>query len=234
MSPSGDNKIFVSLFACYNGDMNNCNCIKDCGCEKPKCGCEEPKCGCAKPVIGVEEMPESVATLRFNFNGVSTWYDYSNMIYQTQTDTVLSADAIKRVLNYMAERHVDTISAKELGAILHVADLGDVDITGALDNALFVYQKDSDCGEGCEGINNAWKAWNSTEHQATSLDTVMGFDENGKPYSLQRPVATDEYYLLGWEAGNKLKYIKPVAFGSLTGKKPLYVDPDTGQIGYEA
>ena len=179
-------------------------------------------------------MPESVATLRFNFDGASTWYDYTNMIYQTQTDTTVSADALKRALIHMAERHTDVISAKELGSILHIADIGDVDITGIGDNALFVYQKNSDCAHGCQGIDNSWKAWNALEHQATSLDTIMGFDENGKPYTLQRPASTNKHYLLGWAANGKIQYLVLTPFGDVTDKKPLYIDPETGEIGYEA
>ena len=203
--------------------MNNCNCNKR---------CDETPCGCAVPVIDVDEMPESIAILKFNFNGVSTWYDYTNMITQTQTDTSITADALNRVLTYMAERHTDSISAKELGSILHLADIGDVDTTGAGDNALFTYQKNADCGQGCEGTDNQWTAWNSLSHQTTSVDSVMGFDANGKPYSLQKPASPNKHYLLSWAAQNKLKYVTPTAFASATGKKALYIDPDTGEIGF--
>lgn len=216
---------------------NNC-CRKSCGCQRD-CGCQDtccrkPMCGCKKPVLEVEEVPESVSTLRFNANGASTWYDYRNMIYQTQTDTTISVDVLKRALVYMAERHVDRISAQELGSILHISDIGDVNVSGVANNSLFVYQKDANCGEGCDGISNAWIAWNSTEHQTTSLDTVMGFDADGNPLSLQRPLSTNKFYLLGWGAQDKLKYITPTAFGSVTDKKPLYIDPATGEIGYQA
>lgn len=205
--------------------MSNLNCNQPCG---------QPSCGCSKPVFNVEEVPESITTLRFNFQGVSTTYDYENMIHNTQSDTTLSADAIKRVLTYMAERHTDTISAKELGAILHIADIGDVDITGATDNSLFVYQKESDCGQGCQGIDNSWIAWNSSEHQTTSVDTIMGFADDGSPMSLQRPTDTTKTFLIAWDGSNKIRYITVEAFGSIEGKKPLYIDPDTGKLGYEA
>lgn len=209
--------------------MNNCNCNT---CSTP---CEKPKCGCKKPTLEIDEVPESVSALRFNFNGVSVWYDYDNLVYQTQTDTILSADAANRVLKYMAERHIDTISAKELGAVLHIADLGDVDITGISNNALFVYQKDSNCAEGCEGINNSWIAWNSESYPTTSLQTVMGFDATGNPLALSPPANTNQYYMLGWNAGNKLSYVKPVQFNDITNAAPLYVNKTTGQIGwYEA
>ena len=203
--------------------MNNCNCNKR---------CDETPCGCAVPVIDVDEMPESIATLKFNFNGVSTWYDYTNMITQTQTDTSITADALNRVLTYMAERHTDSISAKELGSILHLADIGDVDTTGAGDHALLVYQKDSDCGQGCEGISNSWNAYNALDHQDTSVNYILGFDADGRPLTLQKPATPSKHYLLSWAAQDKLKYITPTAFASATGKKALYVDPDTGEIGY--
>lgn len=202
--------------------MSNCECNR----------CNQSPCSCKKPVLEIEEVPESTSTLRYNVNGVSAWYDYDNLVYQTQTDTVLSADAINRVLKYMAERHVDTISAKELGAVLHMSDIGDVDITNISNNALFVYQQESNCGEGCEGINNSWIAWNSQEHGATSLQTAMGFDANGVPQALNVPANTNQYYMLGWNASGKLSYSKPVQFNALTNKAPLYVDKTTGQIGW--
>lgn len=203
--------------------MNNCNCNQR---------CKETPCGCSVPVISVDEMPESIATLKFNFNGVSTWYDYTNMINQTQTDTSITADALNRVLKYMAERHTDSISAKELGSILHVADLGDVDTSGAGDNALFVYQKNSDCGQGCIGTNNQWKAHNALEHIETSADYIMVFDADGKPLTLQKPATPSKHYILAWDAQNKIKYITPTAFGTVADKKALYIDPNTGEIGY--
>ena len=213
--------------------MNDCN---SCNRPRPKCkSCD--KCGCnpcgdSKPVLSVDEVPESISMLKFNVNGASTWYDYNNLVYQTQTDTVLSADAVNRVLKYMAERHIDTISAKELGAILHIADLGDVDIKTASNNSVLVYQKDSNCGEGCEGINNSWIAWNALEHGADSVQTFMGFDSQGIPTSLQTPSNASQYYMLGWNAGGKLSYSKPVQFSNTTNKAPLYVDKTTGQIGW--
>ena len=105
--------------------MNKCceSCgIKQCpnpcdrGCDS--CDpCKKKCCGDAKPVIDVQAIPDDILTLSFNFNGVGTTYDFREMIKAGQTDTTLTADALKRVLVYMAERHTDTISARELGAI---------------------------------------------------------------------------------------------------------------------
>lgn len=213
--------------------MNNncCNPCQDC------CSCKKPKCGCAKRVLDIDEMPDTVSILRFNFDGLSSWYDFGNMIYQTQTDTTVSVDAINRVLKHMAERHIDTISARELGSILHVADLGDVDITDIADNSLFVYQKNNNCAQGCEGINNRWIAWNNADHSASSMRSVMGFDDNGAPVSLLPPANSDQYYVLGWNGVGQVGYaeIEEVTKQSITKDGYIYkvcVDPKNGKLVY--
>lgn len=215
--------------------MNNncCNQCQDC-CENK---CKKPRCGCAKRILDIDEMPDSVSILRFNFDGLSSWYDYGNMIYQTQTDTSVSVDAINRVLKHMAERHVDTISAHELGSILHIADIGDVDITDVRDNSLFVYQKDNRCATGCEGINNRWIAWNSNDNAVSSMRSLMGFDDVGNPRSLLPPANTDQHYVLGWRGGNEVgwKRIEKVTKESITtgGKvRVVCVDPNTNEQVY--
>lgn len=182
-------------------------------------------------------MPDTVSILRFNFDGLSSWYDFGNMIYQTQTDTTVSVDAINRVLKHMAERHIDTISARELGSILHVADLGDVDITDIADNSLFVYQKNNNCAQGCEGINNRWIAWNNADHSASSMRSVMGFDDNGAPVSLLPPANSDQYYVLGWNGVGQVGYaeIEEVTKQSITKDGYIYkvcVDPKNGKLVY--
>lgn len=182
----------------------------DCGnrCNKG-CGCGSCNGCCGKEILDIDEMPDSVSILRYNINGLSTWYDYGNMIYQTQTDTEVKINVQKRSLIHEAERHTDVISHEELGSILHVADLGDVDITGVADNSLFVYQKNSDCGEGCEGIDNSWIAWNAKEHLAESLETIMGFDEDDKPKALQTPDEPSQHYVLEWNGANKAQWTQP-------------------------
>lgn len=210
--------------------MNCCNECNNCG---------KPKCGCPEPILSIEaERSDFPAYLRYNFGGRSVFYDYTNMIKQTETDTSLMVNIVDRVLRYMAERHIDTISAKELGSILHIADIGDVDITEVQDNSMLVYQKNSDCGQGCEGINNSWIGWNALDNLADSLQYLMGFDANGKQYTLNVPDNTNQYYSLGWNAEEKISYSQPVEFASApteteTGYIHLLVeDPATHQQGY--
>ena len=124
----------------------------NCNCKKPKCDCDSgcdctPKCSCLKPFLDIEPVPGNISMLKYNLNGVSSWYDFRPMIEETETDTSISVDSVKRVLTYMAERHVDTISAKELGSILHLADISDIDIADVENNSLLVFKKENNCAE---------------------------------------------------------------------------------------
>lgn len=189
-------------------------------------------------MFDIDEMPDSVSILRFNINGLSAWYDYGNLVYQTQTDTSLRINILERALIFNAERHEDSILHSELGSILHVADLGDVDITGVKDNSLFVYQKDSDCGEGCEGINNSWIAWNASDNLTDSLKTIMGFDEDDKPRALDVPENANQFYTMTWRAADKAGWSQPTVATTAPSITEdgveyvyrLYLDPSTKEI----
>lgn len=212
-------------FLLYNKSMNNC-CNK---CGNP---CEQECCGVGKPVIDVQSLPDDILTLSFNLNGVGTTYDYSSMIKAGETDTSLSANAIDRVLKYMAERHTDTISAKELGAILHMADLGDVDGSAIDNNSFLVYKKESDCAQGCGSESNSWIAWNALDNQDTSLALVMGYDSDGSPKSLSSPANADQYYQLGWNAAGKAGWKQPRKVTSTDNLAQVYIDKTTKELVY--
>lgn len=182
---------------------------------------------------------DTPAWLRFNFGGKSVDYDFTSVVKFAETDTSMRLDIPGRSLVYNAEKHTDSFSASELGSILHIADIGDVDITGVTDNSLFVYQKNSDCGEGCEGIDNSWIAWNANENLVSMVETLMGFDADGKPHALNHPEHTDQYYTLGWNAAGKVSWSQPVEAASTDAIKDtdnkvwrLYLDPNTRQIRF--
>lgn len=183
-------------------------------------------------MIDVFALETDPLTLTWNFNGVGTSYDYSSMIELGQTDTSINADQVNRVLKYMAERHTDTISAKELGAILHLGDIGDVDITDLDDNSLLVYKKDSDCSRGCDGATNSWTAWNALDYQAASFTYPMGYDDAGAPKSLATPDNTSQYYQLGWNANGKVGWKQPKKVTSTANLAPVYIDLTTKELVY--
>lgn len=202
--------------------MNKCNC---------NTGCREECCGIAKPVIDVQAIVDDPLTLSFNFNGVGTTYDYSEMIKIGQTDTSLSADALARVLKYMAERHTDTISARELGAILHLADIGDVEADSINAYSMLFYKKDAT--DACDTTANRWIGWTALDEPSESLSYIMGFLSDGAPKSLSAPSSPSQYYQLGWNAGGKIGWKQPQRITNVTSNyKPVYIDKSTKELVY--
>lgn len=205
----------------------------DCNpCQEKKCG---NPCGCAEPVFSIEAMPDDPATLRFNVNGKSVWYDFSPVVKAAETCTTLSVDALARTLNYIGECGENTITARELGSILHLADIADVD-ENAIDNyGILEYQKDDTCGEGCEGTSNGWVARNPIKSATESLSYLMGTNEDGKMQTLLPPTDANKFSYLTWAAQNKAKWTTPtvVATPPLDSDNKawrLYLDPNTLEL----
>lgn len=200
-----------------------------------KCNkCENP-CGCAEPVLSVEAMPDDPTILRFNVNGKSVWYDFEPVVKAGETCTTLNVDSVNRTLNYHGECSDQTISAKEIGSILHLGDLGDVDADTIKDNGILNYRKNGDCGEGCEGIGDGWVSSNPIEVGGDSLDYILGADADGKMKSLIPPTDTTTFSYLAWAAQNKAKWVKPTIASTAptdtSGKVwRLYVDPNTYEL----
>lgn len=200
-----------------------------------KCNkCKEP-CDCAEPVFSIEAMPDDPTTLRFNVNGKSVWYDFEPVVKSGETCTTLSVDSINRTLNYHGECSDQVISAKELGSILHLGDLGDVNADTITDNGILNYRKTGDCGEGCEGIGDGWVSSNPIEVGSNSLDYILGSDADGKMKSLMPPTDTTTFSYLAWAAQDKAKWVKPTIAATAPtdtdGKVwRTYVDPSSYEI----
>ena len=192
--------------------------------------CKEP-CSCAEPVFSVEAMADDPTVLRFNVNGKSVWYDFEPVVKAGETCTTLNIDAVNRTLNYHGECSDQTISAKELGSILHLGDLGDVDETSITDNGILNYRKTGECPEGCEGKADGWVSSNPIEIAGESLDYILGSDADGRMISLMPPTDTTSFSYLAWAAQGKIKWVKPTAIASATSNyAPLYLDKTTGEI----
>lgn len=160
-------------------------------------------------VLSIETLTDRPGYVKFNLDGGTVLYDFSDIVAETETDTFLRVDQTARALKYLAEGHTNTIPARQLGSILHIADIGDVNTGAVADNSLFVYQKNSECGVGCDGIQNQWIAWNSNDHPADEVQTIMGFDEDGVPKAIDTPPHADQYYSLMWRGGDKAGYAQP-------------------------
>lgn len=212
---------------------NSCNCGRCVTCrEKKKCA---SPCSCVEPVFSIEALSDDPTTLKFNVNGKSVWYDFGPVVKAAETCTTLLPDSVNRVLTYNGECGTNNITARELGAILHLADLGDVDANSIDDNGILVYQKDANCGDGCEGINNGWISVNPVDAGTTSLDYILGSDSEGRMSSLMPPTDTAAFSYLAWAAQDKAKWVKPSVVATppvdADGKAHrLYLDPNTGEI----
>lgn len=206
------------------------DCNNGCHC---KSECKEP-CGCAEPVFSVEAMADDPTVLRFNVNGKSVWYDFSPVVKAAETCTTLAVDAVNRTLNYLGECGENTLTAKELGAILHLSDLGDVNENTIKDNGILNYRVTSDCPEGCEGTANEWVSTNPIDVGSEALNYVLGADTDGKMFSLMPPQDSNTFSYLAWRGGNKAGWTKPTQVATIpndgTYEYPLYLDPATGEI----
>lgn len=213
---------------------NTCNCNNHCvKCRKEK-KCGSP-CGCAEPVFSVEAMPDNPALLRFNVNGKSVWFDFEPVVKTAETCTTFNLNLNGRTLDYNGECGQQTISARDLGSILHLADIGDVAGNTVDDYGILNYRKKANCGEGCEGIDNGWVSTNPTSVAGNELEYILGSDAKGEMKSLWAPSDSSTFSYLAWAAQGKAKWVKP----TVKATKPtdgdgkawaLYVDPATGEI----
>lgn len=204
------------------------SCNNDCN------PCKKEICGCAEPVFDIEALDTDPTTLRFNVNGKSVWYDFEPVVKAGETCTTLNIDAVNRTLNYHGECSDQTISAKELGSILHLGDLGDVDASSITDNGILNYRKSGECPEGCESETDGWKSTNAVDVATTSMDYVLGTDADGKMISLMPPVDTTTFSYLAWKAADKIGWAKPTVVSTPPVKDgkvaQLYLDENTGEI----
>ena len=200
-------KKFSGSFCWYTRVMENCNKCNSC-CDKPKC--KDP-CGCPMKVLSIETLTDRPGYVKFNLDGGTVLFDFSDVVAETETDTFLRIDQVARVLKYLAEGHTNNISAQQLGSILHIADIGDVNAGAVTDNSLFIYQKNSECGTNCDSIQNQWVAWNANDHPASEMQMIMGFDENGVPKALDTPQHTNQFYSIMWRGADKVGYSQPTS-----------------------
>ena len=209
-----------------------------CGACQPKCGCESkcPKrCGCPESILSIEADSADPAYLRFNLGGRSVWYDFTSVVKAAETCTHLSTSLNPRALVYDSECGRQEITAKELGRILHLGDLGDVDETSVKDNAVLVYRKESDCGENCDG-KSGWIGVDLTEEGDTQIDYIMGSDDEGKVKSLMPPTDTGVYNYMTWKKNGKaqwlpIKIVQNAPVDPTTNSKlRVYLDPNSYEL----
>ena len=216
--------------------MNNCNNCGYCGQCQEKKKCANP-CSCTEPVFSIEAMPDDPTTLRFNVNGKSVWYDFEPVVKAGETCTAFNVDAVHRLINYHSECGEQTITAKELGSILRLADISDV-YANDTGYGILNHRKSGNCGEGCEGIGDGWYSSNPAEIGVDSLDYILGSYTSGELHSLMPPANASGFYYLAWNGADKAKWtsidtvsvIPTDSDGEHVYSYPVYVDPISGVL----
>ena len=93
-----------------------------------------------------------------------------------ETDTKLSTNYSSRSLIYNAERHTDIISGEQLGGLIDLDELRDVNATNADSCDLLVFNPYcSDCGDGCKPKNAMWTNY----HIPDAGDCEIELDDDG-------------------------------------------------------
>lgn len=135
-----------------------------------------------------------------------------------ETDTKLSTNYSNETLIYNAERHTDIITGDQLGDIINLDYLRNVDIDPGLDGNCYelVYRKWAECGDGCRSAADKWVNFNINSEGAKQcgIRYVRGANQYGCPVYLDIPTNVDEYWWGMWRpssAGDcwEFGYIQP-------------------------
>lgn len=135
-----------------------------------------------------------------------------------ETDTKLSTNYSNETLIYNAERHTDIITGEQLGDIINLDYLRNVDIDPGLDGNCYelVYRKWAECGDGCRSAADKWVNFNINSEGAKQcgIRYVRGANQYGCPVYLDIPTNVDEYWWGMWRpssAGDcwEFGYIQP-------------------------
>lgn len=136
-----------------------------CGCDK----CRPAKYGCDFQIMA---NPYDASIWNVTINGATTRVKIPKI---AETDTKLSASYTNATLTYNAEKHIDTITGAQLGALINMEDLRDTETANADSCDLLVYNPYCDnCGDGCKPKNARWRNYHIPD--ADDCEVELGSD----------------------------------------------------------
>ena len=131
-----------------NTYCNKCN-SNPCG-----CGCSPAKYGCD---FDIQANPYDASIWNVTINGATTRVKIPKI---NETDTKLSTSFSASCLTYNAEKHTYIIAGSQLGSIIELKDLRDVEADNADSCDLLVYHPYcSECGGACTPKNAVWEKY---------------------------------------------------------------------------
>lgn len=150
--------------------MNICNKCNSCGADPCSCGCKPAKYG---KFFQIWANPYDASVWNICLNGVTTRVKIPKI---NETDTKLSIDYNSSSLIYNAEKHTDVISGSQLGSLINIDDLRDVESANADSCDLFVFNPYcTDCGDGCAPKDARWTNY----HIPDAGDCEIELDDDG-------------------------------------------------------
>lgn len=151
--------------------MSN-NYCKHCG--DKKCGGECRPARYSRGDFQILPSPFDSSIWHVTINGATTKVKIPKL---NETETSLSASFTNKTLIYKAENHTDKITGDQIGALINVADLRDVDATDADSCDLLVYNPYcSECGDGCKPKNARWSRYHIAD---ADTDCEIELDSDG-------------------------------------------------------
>lgn len=151
---------------------NRCN-KQPCDCNSDPCG---KKCRPARYSCGfdIQVDPFDPTTWLFTNCGATRRVKIPKI---AETDTTLKTDYSNATLNYHSEQHVDAITGEQLGSLINLKELRDVD-TPDPENCSFLTWNPgcSECGNGCEPLEAKWRAYTIPD---AGNDDIAAVDSNG-------------------------------------------------------
>lgn len=191
--------------------MNN-SCCKKCNRCDPCGGCTPARYDCS---FNIEASPYDPETWMVTTCGMMHKVKVPKI---NETDTKLSTNYSNGTLVYNAERHTDIITGEQLGDIINLDYLRNVDIDPGLDGNCYelIYRKWAECGDGCRSAADKWVNFNINSEGAKQcgIRYVRGANQYGCPVYLDIPTNVDEYWWGMWRpssAGDcwEFGYIQP-------------------------
>ena len=144
-----------------------------CNNKHSSCGCGCSPARYSRGDIQIDANPYDNSVWNVTINGATTRVKIPKI---AETDTKLSTSFAAKSLIYNAEKHTDTITGDQLGALINLEDLRDTEATNADSCDLLVYNPHCDeCGDGCKPKNARWKNY----HIPDAGDCEIELDDDG-------------------------------------------------------
>lgn len=216
--------------------MNKCN---DCNsCNPCKNACSGPAQYLADFSIMVDPFNEDIWNITF---GGKLFHVHAP--HHTETDTSIALDYTAASFVYNGEKHTDTITGDQLGSLINLGSLRDVDTDYDTPSMCYelIYSKYGDCGKGCFSVESGWHTFSPDNDNAlvNQLHYIRGTNQYGCPKFLDLPDDPTKWWWVGWRQegdGKEFGYFQPRVLPKTEFPKNdkgehvfLTQDPETGE-----